>query len=134
MCQCGCVEGNEAYKLRAPDGWYVIEFQPGCDYCDHGPGLVVFHPDAIDHFDNGYIDDIPELPWLGNGELKQAMLKCGPSKTETANAAIQSLGGTAVDGGVIDGCLAEILGEDFWQDHLTHAPSLIKNKGKKIDG
>lgn len=126
MGACGCGEGNAAFKLKAPDGrWYVIELQPGCDYCSHGPGLCVLHPDMASYLGDD-LDFLPELPWLRD-EHKCAMFKCGPSAEEVKHAAVKCFGGTDIkDDDVIDGALAEILGEDIWKDYLTGSPELIE--------
>ena len=124
MCTCGCGEGNDAFKLRAPDGgWYVIELRPGCHYCSSGPGLAIRHPDANYEFDDH--EYLPELPWIGEGEFKMALFKSGLDADEARTAAIKSLVYNDDECKVDEG-LAEILGYEFWQNHLTESPSLIK--------
>lgn len=130
MCECGCSSGNRAFKLKAPDGWYIVELMPGCDYCDVSPGIQIRHPESIEPMDFGFdtveaMEEIPDLPTIGKGEYCISMIKCGIDSGEAEKVAIKTMAGTEVDNGIIDEVLAEILGEDFWKEALTGAPSVI---------
>jgi len=129
MGQCGCYEGNQAYRIKAPNGWYVIELLPGCNYCDHGPGLSICHPEAMDHLEGGDILCLPELPWCGPGEFKLATFKCGLSPTESGEAAVKCFVSEDCEC-KIDEDLADILGEDFWKEYLDKSPSLVEVKNE----
>ncbi len=136
MGECGCVSGNQVFKLKAPDGWYVIELMRGCDYCCHGPGIQIHHPEAWKPMDFGFdsmenVELMPDLPVIGAGEHCITMIKCGLDLDEAKNAAVKVMVGIDVSGDdVIDETLAEIFGEDFWRDALTNSPSVIYPKGE----
>ena len=142
MGECGCGIGNECFKIKAPNGWYVIELLCGCDYCCTPPGICVHHPEAIDPmffgFDN--IEDmasLPDLPVIGKGEDCFSMIKCGMDSDETMDAFVKCFSGTEVEDNKIDGALAEILGGDFWKDTLGKPPSVVRpreeDEGDKND-
>lgn len=131
MCECGCTSGNQVFKLKAPRGWYVIELLRGCHYCSSGPGLQIYHSEAVKYLDD--VEHFSVLPTIGKGEHCISMIKCGLNPDETEKAAIKCFVGTQVDddecqNGIIDEPIAEILGEDFWKDALTAAPSVIYPK------
>lgn len=130
MGECGCTSGNQVFKLKAPDGWYVVEFMQGCYYCSQGPGLQIYHPESIEPMYFGFdsiegMEEMPDLPVIGKGGHCITMIKCGLNPDETKEAAIKCFVGSAFDGDSIDEIDAEILGEDFWKDALTSPPSAI---------
>ena len=128
MGTCGCISGNPIFKLKAPKGWYIIELLSGCDYCSHGPGIQISHPEAAKYFVDE-IKEISELPIIGKGEHCVTVIKCGLDPDEAKNAAAQCFVGSEIDDNGIDETLAEILGEDFWKDALCSSPSVILPKG-----
>lgn len=123
MGACGCISGNQAFKLKAPDGWYVIEFMQGCDYCCHGPGVQIHHPEAVKYLDD--VEYMPDLPVIGDDEHCITMIKCGPNMSEAENAAVKCFTGSETENNCVDEVLAEILGEDFWRDTLSDPPLII---------
>lgn len=125
MGECGCTSGNRCFKLKAPDGWYVIELCQGCYYCVGGPGLSIYHPGAVQYLGYGDIEEMPDLPVIGEGEHKIAMIKCGMDPDEATKAASNCFCGTEVEDNHVDGITAEILGEDFWKEYLCEAPSIV---------
>ncbi len=131
MCECGCTSGNTVFKLKAPDGWYLIELQRGCGDCYSGPGIQVYHPEAQEYIDD--IDEISELPVIGKGESCISLIKCGLDPEEGIAAVVKCMAGTDVEDGKVDEALAEIWGKDLWEDAFTGAPSVIdpKEKGDK---
>lgn len=131
MGACGCGEANEAYKLKAPKGWYVIELIYGCEGCSHGPGILIHHPEAAAYFEDE-IDHIPELPVCGKDEDCYTMIKCGLNQDEAEKAAIKCFTGTVVDGDSLDEIDAEMLGESFWKEALSNSPTVIQNIGDGI--
>ncbi len=125
MCECGCISGNQVFKLKAPKGWYVIELLPGCDYCSHGPGIKISYPEA-----NKDMDDLRHfavLPALGDGENCVTMIKCGLDLEEAKEAGTRCFvcPEGVLEDNRIDEVLANILGEDFWKEALTKPPSVI---------
>ncbi len=127
MGECGCTSGNQCFKLKAPDGWYIIELCPGCHYCDGGPGLNIYHPGAVQYLEYGDIEQMPDLPVIGEGEHKIAMIKCGMDPDETTKAAIKCFSGWRLEhhSRTLDRYDAEVLGEDFWKEVLCEAPSIV---------
>lgn len=130
MCECGCTSGNQVFKLKAPKGWYIIEFLRGCDYCSVGPGIQIHHPEAIDPmyfgFDNTEdMESIPDLPILGKGEHCVTMIKCGLDPGEVQKAAVRCFVGRELELNPIDTISAEIMGEEFWEEALIESPSVI---------
>ena len=131
MGACGCGSNNKCLKLRAPNGWYVIEFVPGCDYCSHPPGILIHHPEAAVHLTD--VKHMEYLPTMGSGRDCVSLIKCGPDPEEAMDAAIKCFSGIDV---VIHDSLAEVMGGDFWQDVLRASPSVVypkENKGDKDD-
>ena len=126
MGECGCTIDCPVYKLKAPDGWYFFKFLHGCSYCDVGPGIHLLMPDAARWLDD--IESIPLLPVIGTGGDAAAVIKCGLDKTEAEAAMKTCLAGTEIDDGRIDSVLAEILGDELWQDALCTAPSAVVPK------
>ncbi len=132
MGECGCTSGNQAFRLKSPDGWYVIELQCGCDYCATGPGIQIHHPESVKF--NAYEDEIKEmpiLPTIGEGEHCISMIKCGLDPDEAKEAAVRCFSGADLEQQKIDDILAEILGEDFWKNALTKSPSVILPEKQK---
>ena len=127
MGECGCTSGNQYFKLKAPKGWYVIEFLHGCYYCSSGPGVAIHHPEAVKYLDD--VEYLPVLPTIGSGEHAITMIKCGLNPDEAEKAAIKCFVGAGTDdSGCVDSYLAEVLGEEFWKDALTNSPSVIYSK------
>lgn len=129
MGECGCMSCGQHFKLKAPDGWYVVQLLPGCDYCGVGPGLQIYHPEATRYIDD--IEYMPDLPVIGEGEHRIAMIKCGLDPDEARDAAAKCFVGSEVEDSRVDTVLAEILGEDFWKDALSKPPSMIYPLNKK---
>lgn len=130
MGECGCTSGNQVFKLKASDGWYVIELLCGCHYCSSGPGIQIHHPEAIESMNFGFdtIEDMelmPDLPVIGEGECCITMIKCGLDPDEARDAAIKCFVGSVVNDDSIDEIDAEMLGEDFWKEALTDSPSVV---------
>jgi hypothetical protein len=135
MGECGCSSGNKVFKLKAPNGWYVIEFMRGCDYCSAAPGIQIHHPESINPMSFGFdtIEDmksISDLPTIGKGEHCISMIKCGLDPDEAKVAAIKCFTGVVVDDDSLDEIDAEWLGEDFWKNALSGSPSVILPKDK----
>jgi hypothetical protein len=126
MGECGCTVGNKAYKLKAPDGWYVFQMDPGCDYCDVGPGIRISMPGTSKlYFDDGELEEIPTLPTMGKNSEAMAVIDCGIPRGTMANAAIKLFTGCEVEGNTIDEYLAEVLGEDLWGEVMNRSPKVI---------
>ena len=123
MCECGCISGDRAYKLKAPNGWYVIEMLSGCEGCCHGPGISIQHPEAAAFM--GDADELPELPVIGTGEHAVTMIACGMTKDEAEEAVKSCMVGAETDDNKIDAALAEVLGEELWCRSMTAAPRVI---------
>ena len=124
MGECGCTIGNQTFKLKAPNGWYVIELLSGCKYCAGSPGIQIYNPEATEYFDD--IEYMPDLPTIGRGEHCVTMIKCGLDPDEARTSAIKCFTGSETEDNHIDEILAEILGEDFWDDVLCKSPSVLK--------
>jgi hypothetical protein len=121
MGECGCTLGNQTFKLKAPFGWYVIEFMCGCGYCSVSPGMQIYHPKSNkDHLDN--IENIPDLPPDCND---LTLIQCGLSPETAKEAAVKNFTGSETEDDKIDDVLAEILGEDLWQNVLRKAPFIV---------
>lgn len=130
MCECGCVSGNQIFKLKAPDGWYIIEFMPGCNYCLVGSSIQIHHPESIEPMNFGFdtieeMESVPDLPVIGEDEHCITMIKCGLDPGEARSAAVQCFTG---DENGIDDIFADILGEDFWKEAFTNSPTVIERK------
>lgn len=130
MGECGCGSVSECFKLKAPDGWYIIELMPGCSYCCISPGLLIHHPESINPMFFGYdkiedMESLPDLPVVGKGEDCISLIKCGLSPDEASDAAIECFAGTELENNKIDKVIAEILGGDFWMEALSKSPSMI---------
>ena len=136
MCECGCASGNKVFKLKAPNGWYIVEFIRGCDYCSVGPGLQIHHPESINPMTLGFdtieqmAENMSDLPTIGSGEHCVSMIKCGLDPDEVKKAAVKCFTGVVVDGDSLDEIDAEELGEDFWKDTLSGFPSVVLPKDK----
>ena len=141
MCECGCSFGNPMFRFKLPGVdedstpgllWnsYVIEFLPGCSECCVAPGLRILHPDAVRTLFNDLseINELPLLPSIGDGEYAVTLIKCGLDPSEAESAAVKCFLGLDAEDGVIDNSLAHILGEDFWKDAMSNAPSIVKRK------
>ena len=126
MGACGCNSGNQMFKLKAPNGWYVIELLRGCLYCSAPSGLRVYYQEAAQCLDD--VEEMSSLPTIGEGDYKVTMIKCGLDPDEARSAAIKCLVGTETEDNMIDEILADILGEDFWKDFLSQSPSVIYPK------
>ena len=130
MGECGCASGNEIFKLKAPNGWYIVELIEGCDYCSVGPRLQIHHPEAINPMDFGFdsIEDMelmPDLPTIGKDERCVTVIKCGLNLNEAKDAAIECFTGSETEDNQVDETLAEIFGEDFWRYNLSDSPFVI---------
>lgn len=127
MGECGCTMGNKTYKLKAPNGWYVFSMDPGCDYCGVGPGVRISMPETSKmYFDHdSELEEIPILPTVGFGNEATAMIACGMSKEQMANAAVKLMTGCEVEEGVIDEYLAIELGNDLWDEAVDRAPKVV---------
>lgn len=125
MGECGCSTGNPMFRLEAPEGWYVIQLLPGCDYCSVGPGIEILHPGVTDCIPE--FEDLPDLPMVGPNTHPTSLIKCGLTPEEAGKAAIKCFKDTPLelDDTVIDESLAEILGEDFWKMALTKCPEVV---------
>jgi len=124
MCECGCTSGNKLFKMKAPTGWYVMQLQPGCENCCSGACIWIFHPEAQE-FVVDRIEDIPDLPVIGEGEHCISMIKCGLDPNEAQSEGMKCFSEIELDNLNIDQFDAEMLGEEFWRDALTDAPSVI---------
>lgn len=124
------------FRLKAPEGWYVIQLLPGCDYCSIGPGIEILHPGVTDCIPE--FEELPDLPVVGPDTHPTSLIKCGLTPEEAESAAIKCFKGTPLepDEGVdedglycpidrIDESLAEILGADFWKMALTKRPEVV---------
>jgi hypothetical protein len=64
MCECNCSPGPLG-KIRAPTGWYAIEFHPGCDNgCGTEMGLAVTHFPKMDEDAKDALRGVKELRWF----------------------------------------------------------------------
>ncbi len=128
MGECGCAMGNKTYKLKAPDGWYVFQMYPGCDYCDLGPGMRILMSETSKFYCEDELENISILPTVGFGKSKEVMtvIKCGLSKDQMANAAIKTMTGYEVEACIsICDYQAEVLGEDLWNETMNTAPKVV---------
>jgi len=125
MCECGCFINSTKYKLPSPNGWYVVLLSSGCKDCGVGSSISILP--CSDYYDDE-LEFIPEFPVVGEGADSAIMISCGMSPAEAERAAVATISGTAlgVDSGmVIDAYMAEVLGEDLWNDHLKRSPIVI---------
>ncbi len=126
MGECGCTTGNVVYKLKAPNGWYIFSLDPGCDYCGVGPGIRIYMEEASKLYYDDELEHIPDLPIVGSGKEAIAVIRCGLNPDEAKTAAIKYFTGTPmVCNDALDKIDAEYLGEDFWQEALSGAPSAV---------
>jgi|GEM_PF-3725588 len=130
MGECGCISGNKTYKLRGPGGgWYVFQMNPGCDYCGVGPTIHISIPQTSKLYYEEELEYIPIIPTIGSGKEVVAVIKCGIPKDQAANLAIKTMIGSETEDNKIDEYLAEILGEDFWEEAMSQAPDFVQPIG-----
>ena len=130
MCECGCIMGNTAYKLKAPTGWYIIEMQPGCDGCSIGPGIKVLHPETASFYYDEDMMRLPNLPTIGEFGEKISLIWCGPSRDEVGGLALKAFIGYPIEDGEVDKDTAVEMGRDLWLEGLGKAPTVVAEKIK----
>jgi len=126
MGECGCTSGNRLYRLKAPKGYYILQMNPGCDYCDVGPSIFIYTPEEAASFLMDEIDHLPDLPF----NFRCAVIKAGPDRAELMKAATETMVGAETEDGKIDDILAEILAEDLWKFKLLQPPSVVPSGEK----
>lgn len=87
MCQCGCIESGDFWKLPGPNkSFYVLQKYPGCKDCDSPMGLIVtkYYPKDFKMFDVKYHKDFPlrkkpeetgEIEFLSRKDLSDKLKK-----------------------------------------------------------
>lgn len=132
MGACGCVEMGEHFKLKAPEGYYVIQLIQGCDYCCNGSEVRIHHPEATKWLDD--VEYMPDLPVLGEEEVCYTVIKCGLNPDEMRKVSVEYLTISELDKDQkgIDEFLAEELGKDLWSNALSNSPTVIQNIGDGI--
>ena len=125
MCECGCSTGNPMFRLKAPEGWYVIQLLPGCDYCHVGPGVEILHPGVTECIPE--FEELPDLPVVGPDTHPTSLIKCGLTPEEAKEAAVKCFDGIQLerDNPIIDEYDADVMGEDFWKLALTKCPEVV---------
>lgn len=126
MGECGCSMCGQAFKLPAPDGWYVIRTMPGCRDCDGPAGIVIQH---IDHEHASWFGDdfLRELPMFDAGDFRECVIQAGPTVDEARKAFTSFFVGAGLSwhGQELDTIGAEVLAEDFWREHMESPPKVI---------
>jgi hypothetical protein len=125
MGECGCISCGMTYKLPAPNGWYVFQMNPGCDYCCVGSTIHISMPETSNLYFGEIIDDIPLMPTIGQNKEVISVIKCGIPKDQAEQAAIKVMVGSGTEDNKIDEYLAEILGADFWDEAMQQSPSVV---------
>lgn len=126
MCECGCVTRTRMYKLKSPDGWYIIEMMVGCSSCNISSGLQIYRTLATDYF--GDVESLPDLPTTEEGERRVSLIKCGLTPEEAQVAAVKCFTGTETEDNKVDETLAGMLGEDLWEEFLAKSPSVVQSR------
>lgn len=125
MGECGCAAGSRCYRLKAPQGYYVLQMNPGCSYCDAAPSIHLMLPETAKLYHNEELKHMDDLPTTGDGAEAVAVIICGITKSVAEEAATQVMVGAETEGGKIDDVLAAILGEDLWEHSLRQSPSVV---------
>jgi len=127
MGECGCIACSKRYKLQAPNGgWYIFQMNPGCNNCCVGSTVYISMLQTSKFYYEEELEHIPTIPTIGSGKEVVAVIKCGIPKDQAANLAIKTMVGSETEDNKIDEYLAEVLGEDFWEEAMSHAPDFVQ--------
>jgi len=121
---------SKMYKLKAPGGWYVFQMNHGCDDCGVGPTIHISMPETSRLYFEEELDYIHLIPTIGSGKETIAVIKCGIPKDQAANLATKTMAGSETEDNKIDEYLAEVLGEEFWQEAMRQAPDFVQPIGE----
>lgn len=124
MCECGCYNAGQLFKLASPTGLYLVRTMPGCAGCGVGPAVVIECPPR-DQIVEWEYDRLPDLPMTnGVDGVSFCAFKTGP----TLHEAIFDLKGLATPSEPFDEITADTIAEENWNANLSGSPQLVKGR------
>lgn len=121
MCECGCADCNQRYRLPIDEKtFYGFELYGGCEDCSTPPALFIKRVTVGSDLTRWY-EDAPTLSLAG--ERDEVVIKCGFTPEELRQAVLKRLVGTKIEdkNGLIDEFVAEEIAEEI-ADELGERP------------